>query len=392
MFHPVCRFALRMRNPDNRAPAQTASERMTPATRYFDLPSPFVMKRGGELANARIAYETWGELNAGRDNALLILTGLSPSAHAASSCEDPKPGWWEDIVGPAKAIDTRRFYVICVNSLGSCRGSTGAASTNPATGKVYGPDFPDLSLEDVANSAHLLVQHLGIATLRVLVGPSMGGMSAQAYGILHPGSAENLILISTAAHAEPFAIGIRSLQREAIRSDPNWNDGHYTDETYPLMGMRLARKLGVVTYRSAPEWRERFERERIPVEDRENKPFAPEFQIESYLEAHARRFAGSFDPNCYLQLSRAMDRFEVVEYGGSVRAGLSRIKARRALVIGVHSDILFPEHQQHEIAQGLQAAGVATEYQAFPSIQGHDAFLVDIPRFSSAIAQFLAQV
>ncbi|HEX6834784.1 MAG TPA: homoserine O-acetyltransferase [Rudaea sp.] len=360
------------------------------ARRYFDLPSPFAFKRGGALTGARLAYETWGTLSAARDNAIFILTGLSPGAHAASNAEDPTPGWWEEMLGPGKPIDTDRWFVICANTLGSCKGSTGAASINPATGEPYRLEFPDLTLEDVANASYELVRHLGIEQLACLVGNSMGGMSALAYLVLHPHSARTHISISTAPQAQPFAIAIRSLQREAIRLDPNWNAGHYDDDRYPEAGMSIARKLGVITYRSAMEWVGRFARIRLDHEARPDDPFGAEFQIESYLAGHAKRFVRSFDPNCYLYLSRASDWFDVAEYGdGSVAAALKRVDVARALVIGVSTDILFPLSQQEEITEGLRSAGVAVEFVPLDSPQGHDAFLVDIERFGAAIRTFL---
>lgn len=362
------------------------------ARRYFDLSSPFPMKRGGALSGARIAYETWGTLSPARDNAILILTGLSPSAHAASNEADPSPGWWQDMLGPGKHIDTDRWYVICVNTLGSCKGSTGPASIDPASGEPYRLRFPELTLEDAANAAFELVRGLGIERLACLLGNSMGGMTALAYLIQHPGSVRSHISISTAPQAQPFAIAIRSLQREAIRLDPNWNEGHYDEAHYPETGMSIARKLGVITYRSAMEWVGRFARIRLESDQREDDPFGVEFQIESYLAGHARRFVHSFDPNCYLYLSRASDWFDIAEYGGSVAAGLERIAVERALVIGVETDILFPLTQQQEIADGLAAGGAEVDLVALDSPQGHDAFLVDIARFGAAIAAFLGRM
>ena len=367
---------------------------MPDARRYFDLPSPFPMKRGGELAGAHLAYETWGTLNTARDNALLILTGLSPSAHVASNALDPTQGWWEDMVGPGKPIDTERWFVICANTLGSCKGSTGPTDINPATGDAYRLDFPELTLEDAANASYALVRGLGIEKLACLVGNSMGGMSALAYLVQHPGSARMHISISTAAQAQPFAIAIRSLQREAIRLDPHWNNGRYDDEQYPETGMSIARKLGVITYRSAMEWVGRFARIRLDSEQREEQPFAVEFQVESYLAAHAQRFVRSFDPNSYLYLSRASDWFDIAEHSpkgsaSNVEAALKRIDVERALVIGVETDILFPLPQQEQIAEGLRHAGVEVDFVALDSPQGHDAFLVDIPRFGAAIGRFL---
>ena len=370
---------------------------MPDARRYFELSSPFAMKRGGTLVGARLAYETWGTLNAARDNAIVILTGLSPSAHAAANAIDPTPGWWEEMLGPGKPIDTNRWFAICVNSLGSCKGSTGPASVDPVTGNVYKLTFPELTLEDAGNSAFELVRGLGIEHLACLIGNSMGGMSALGWLVNHPGSVRAHVSISTAPQAQPFAIAIRSLQREAIRLDHNWNDGNYDDANYPEAGMSIARKLGVITYRSAMEWVGRFARIRLDAEARpDDDPFGVEFQVESYLAGHARRFVRSFDPNCYLYLSRASDWFDVSEYSGaeaghgSVAIALKRIDVERALVIGVSTDILFPLSQQEEIADGLRAAGAHVDFVALDSPQGHDAFLVDIPRFGAAIAAFLA--
>ena len=371
---------------------------MPDATKFFDLPSPFPMKRGGALIGARLAYETWGTLGAARDNAIFILTGLSPGAHAASNAQDASPGWWEEMLGPGKPIDTNRWFVICANSLGSCKGSTGPASIDPATGKVYKLTFPDLSLEDIANASHALVTHLGIERLACLIGNSMGGMSALGYLETHRGSARTHISISTAPQAQPFAIAIRSLQREAIRLDPHWHNGEYDDEHYPAAGMSIARKLGVITYRSAMEWVGRFARIRLDQDKREDDPFATEFAVESYLDSHARKFVRSFDPNCYLYLSRASDWFDVSEYAGpspgkdAVAVALARIKLERALVIGVSTDILFPLSQQQEIADGLRAAGAEVDFVPLDSPQGHDAFLVDIARFGAAISAFLAKL
>ena len=265
------------------------------ATRTIDLPSPYVLRRGGQLVGARLAYETWGELAADRGNAVLILTGLSPGAHAASCAADPTPGWWEAMIGPGKAIDTSRHFVICVNSLGSCKGSTGAAAIDPATGLPYRLNFPELTLEDIAASSRHWLAARGVTHLRALIGPSMGGMTTLAFAVMFPGFASNLVLISTAPHSLPFATAIRSVQREAIRRDPLWKDGNYSADAWPENGFRIARKLGMVTYRSPQEWRSRFGRKRMNAPD--PRPFEREFEVEAYLDAHADRFVGSFDPD-----------------------------------------------------------------------------------------------
>jgi homoserine O-acetyltransferase len=369
-----------------------------PASTFLALPSPFAIKRGGALHGAHVAYETWGTLNAARDNAILILTGLSPSAHAASHADNPEPGWWEAMIGPGKPIDTQRWFVICPNSLGSCKGSTGPASNDPATGELYRLTFPELSIEDVANAAHALIQGLGIDQLACTIGCSMGGMSALAYTSLHAGSTRAQVNISGAVQSLPFSIAIRSLQREAIRLDPQWNEGAYTDAIYPENGMRMARKLGVITYRSSLEWSGRFGRVRLDGEQREGEdPFGLEFQVESYLEGHARRFVRQFDPNCYLYLSRSMDWFDLADHGGGDPTQALHDIAQggalqRALVIGVQTDILFPLQQQEQIADGLRAGGAEVTFAPLPSPQGHDAFLVDIARFGPTIRNFLGDL
>jgi homoserine O-acetyltransferase len=203
-------------------------------TRYVALPSPFAMKRGGELRGARMAYETWGTLNEARDNAVLILSGLTPSAHAAANGDNPEAGWWEAMLGPGKAIDSDRFFVVCVNSLGSCKGSTGPASLDPATRQPYRLDFPELSIEDGANAAFEVVKALGIDTLACVIGNSMGGMTALAFLKLHPGAARAHINVSGSARALPFSIAIRSLEREAIRLDRSLAIGVHTDILFPL--------------------------------------------------------------------------------------------------------------------------------------------------------------
>ena len=324
-------------------------------------------------------------------------TARMPDAHAASNDANPEPGWWEAMVGPGKAIDTDRWFVICSNALGSCKGSSGPASANPDTGEPYRLDFPELSIEDGAEAAAHLVRTLGVDQLACVVGNSMGGMVSLAMLARHPGIARTHINISGAAKALPFSIAIRSLQREAIRLDPNWNNGCYDDASYPESGMRMARKLGVITYRSALEWDGRFGRVRLDSDRADDDPFGLEFEVESYLEAHARRFVRRFDPNCYLYLSRSMDWFDLGDHCAGrcgdaetdTRAGLAAIRIEKALAIGAETDILFPLQQQREIAEGLRAGGADASFLPLPSPQGHDAFLVDFDRFAPAVRGFL---
>lgn len=368
-----------------RAPMLSATRLMS-ATRYLPLPERFAIRNGGELCNARLAYETWGTLSPARDNAVLILTGMSPGAHAASNAEDPSEGWWEAIIGPGKAIDTGRFFVLCANNLGSCRGSTGAASDDPATGRPYRMRFPRLSLEDIAQAKLALLDHFGIARAHAVIGPSMGGMTALALLAIAPGRVARAALMSTAMQATPMAIALRSLQRDIVLADPGFAGGQYQHPADVRSGMGLARKLGVITYRSAEEWLTRFGRSRIEGVD--PQALTHEFQIEGYLQGHADRWAGSFDPACYLYLSHAMDGFELSAHGEPA-AVLRRAELDQALVIGVATDLLFPLWQQDELARTFEAAGVATRFAALPSVQGHDSFLVDIERFAPPIRDLL---
>jgi homoserine O-acetyltransferase len=233
------------------------------------------------------------------------------------------------------------------------------------------------------------VKSLGIERLGAVAGSSMGGMTALAYALLFPKRVRALVQVSCAVHSLPFAIALRSLQREMIRSDPDWRGGDYSPESQPIRGMRLARKLGMITYRSAAEWRVRFGRERVSQQSGE--AFGLTFEIESYLEAHALKFIGGFDANCYLYLSRAMDLFDAAAHGGgSLEKAFARIGAEHALVIGVETDFLFPLDQQRELARLLEAPGRRLDFHELPSIQGHDSFLVDMARFRPVIGEFLA--
>ena len=371
-----------------RTPSSSAAD--LPARRFARLAAPLRLYRGGVIEHPVVAYECWGRLNAARDNAIVIFTGLSPSAHAASSQADPRPGWWETMIGEGRPIDTGRFFVVCINSLGSPFGSSSPASVDPATGSSFGIAFPEIAVEDIAAAGREALRSLGIERVAAAIGPSLGGMVVLAYGAQFPGEVENLVSISGAAQATPFAIALRSLQREMVRSDPSWRGGNYPPGRGPRLGLRLARKLGTITYRSQQEWDERFGRRRVPETAGLSGDFRPQFEVEAYLEHQALRFADIFDANAYLYLSRAMDQFDLAEHGGgSLAAAFDRIKVRRSLVIGVETDMLFPVAQQREIVDHLRSSGGSVEFHAFPSLQGHDAFLSDLARFEPALGEFV---
>jgi homoserine O-acetyltransferase len=293
------------------------------------------------------------------------------------------------MAGPGKPIDTTRYFVVCINSLGSCFGSTGPASIDPQTGKPYRLTFPVLTVEDIATAARHVLDHLQIERVDTVIGCSMGGMTALAFALLLPQRVKRLVSISSAARSLPFSIALRSLQREIIRKDPAWANGNYDlGGSGPVTGMRLARKLGMITYRSAAEWAERFGRERATDYNESDNSFGITFEVESYLENHANRFIGAFDANCYLYLSRAMDLFDAADHGGSLAVSFAKLQLEEALVIGVETDFLFPAAQQKELARALENHVEKVTFTRLASMQGHDSFLVDMDRFRPAVAAF----
>lgn len=360
------------------------------ATHILSLPAPLILHRGGSLAEVEVGYQCWGTLNAAKDNAVLLFTGISPSPHAASNAVDPNPGWWEFMIGPGKPLDSDRYFIVCVNSLGSCFGSTGPASAHPEDGEPYRMRFPDLSVEDIAVAAHEAIRLLGIECLHSVVGPSMGGMAALSYAKQFADEVNGLVVISAAAQALPFAIAIRSLQREVVRNDPEWCDGNYAVGAGPVRGITTARKLGLTSYRSPQEWQQRFGHLELDPSKRSDEPFGIQFQIESYLHHNAKKFSEVFDANCFLYLSRALDWFSLADGFDSMEEALRSMELDRALIIGVETDILFPLDQQAELADGLRAGGVDVDFAALPCIQGHDAFLVDEARFSEPMRRFFS--
>lgn len=345
------------------------------------LPEPFRLHGGGELRGAVVAYESWGQLDAARSNAILLFTGLSPSAHAASSRQNLRPGWWELMIGPGCALDTSKFFVVCVNSLGSCFGSTGPTSLDPATGKPYGVRFPAIAIEDIARGGHAVLEHLGIERAHAVGGPSLGGSTVLAYVALFPKAARHLLSISGTDAASAHAIALRSIQRDIVAADPAFRQGDYPADAPPRNGLALARKIGTVTYRSADELQQRFGR----APSREGRDFA----VQDHLAQQGARFADSFDAHCYLQLSRAMDRFDLAAHGDPAQV-LRRAALRSALVVGVRRDALFTLAEQAALAALLRAAGVNTEFAELDSLTGHDAFLVDFTNFDALLRPWFA--
>jgi homoserine O-acetyltransferase len=337
----------------------------------FHYPHPFRGYWGGELPEFSIAYETWGSLSPQRDNAILLHTGLSASSHARSHECNARPGWWEEFVGPGSAIDTDRFFVICTNLLGGCYGSTGPSSTDPRSGRPYATDFPILTVQDLVRAQLLLLDHLGIDRLHASVGASLGGMQSLMVAALTPERVDRIVSISAAARSHPQSIAMRFVQRQAVMADPEWRDGHYYGESFPHRGLRVAREMGTITYRSGPEWLERFGRARDP---KAPPRLGEDFQVERYLAYQGDKFCLQYDPNSYLYISKAMDLFDLIDAEDD-EPRLANVRCP-TLVIGVTSDLLFPVWQQRELAELLEKGGAPTTYVELDAPFGHDTFLI----------------
>jgi len=356
---------------------------ITPATELIELHGTHTLERGGELYNLSVAVERFGPEGA---PVVLVFTGLSPSAHIASSEKDPSKGWWEFIVGSGKAIDTDKYHLVCVNSIGSCKGSTGPASIDPRTGESYDKDFPDITVWDIAEFTARAMEQIDITDIHCVVGPSMGGMTALAWIACRPGRTKHMLNISSASEADPFAIALRSLQREIIKADPEYIQGRYGKDMSPVPGMVLARVLGLISYRSGIEWRNRFGRQRTTVESAYPDQ---EFEIESYLKRNAERFCKEFDPNSYIKLSQSMDWFSFREKYAEPARQIAICGLRTASVMAVSSDMLFPVYQQRALYDLLVNSGSEVDYHLVECPYGHDAFLVEEQQFSNLISEYM---
>ncbi|KFH45611.1 serine-O-acetyltransferase-like protein [Hapsidospora chrysogenum ATCC 11550] len=345
------------------------------ATQDYHCTQPLLLDWGGILPEFHIAYETWGTLNADRSNAILLHTGLSASSHAHSTEANPSPGWWEKFIGPGRPLDTNRFFVVCTNVIGGCYGSTGPGSIDPGNGERYATRFPILTMDDMVRAQFRLLDHLNIDQLYASVGSSMGGMQSLAAGVLFPNRVRRIASISGCARSHPYSIAMRHTQRQVLMMDPNWNRGFYYGRVPPHAGMKLAREIATVTYRSGPEWEQRFGRRRADP----SKPPAlcPDFLIETYLDHAGEKWCLTYDPNSLLYVSKAMDLFDLgIE---NQRATASRRAARQ-------EQLLKQQQQQQEQTPGTTttAAAAAADptcsltlpsepYQEQPSSQISDA-------------------
>jgi homoserine O-acetyltransferase len=344
---------------------------------------------GATLAPIEIAYETYGELNAAKTNAILVLHAFSGDAHAAGiSHETGKPGWWDNMIGPGKAFDTNRYFVICTNVLGGCRGTTGPASINPATGCPYAMSFPVITIGDMVRAQKMLIDWLGIPRLLSVSGGSMGGMQALEWAVAFPESVVSAIPIASTSRHSAQQIAFNEVGRQAIMADPDWSEGNYYGRTPPARGLAVARMVGHITYMSDDSMREKFGR-RLRGKENFSFGFDVDFEVESYLRYRGSQFVTRFDANSYLYITKAMDYFDLATGRGSMAAALERTRAR-FLVISFSSDWLYPSYQSQEMVRALRSRNRDVAYVELQSNYGHDSFLVDVAEQTDLVRGFLA--
>ncbi|WP_406669842.1 homoserine O-acetyltransferase [Methanolobus sp. ZRKC4] len=357
-------------------------------TKDFNLPDELVLENGEKLRDVHLAYETYGNLNADKSNAILVCHALTGDAHAAGwHSGDKKPGWWDTLIGPGKALDTGKFFVICSNILGGCKGSTGPSSINPETGNPYGLEFPVITIGDIVRAQKELVNHLGIQKLFAVIGGSMGGVQVLQWTTSYPESVSKAIAIATTSRSSPQQIAFNEVARIAIASDPDWNKGDYYTGNSPTHGLALARMIGHITYLSDDSMQEKFGRR---LQDKENYDFNIDFdfEVESYLHYQGQSFTKRFDANSYLYITKALDYFDLSR-NGSLKEGLKDVKAK-FLVIAVSSDWLYPPYQSREIVAALSANDKEATYREIESNYGHDAFLLESGQLGYLIGNFLS--
>ncbi|KAM9898600.1 hypothetical protein OXX69_009807 [Metschnikowia pulcherrima] len=404
--------------------------------------TPTFFDNGGFLPEYQIAYESWGTLSAEKDNLILIHTGLSASSHAKSQPKNLKKGWWENFIGPGKYIDTDKYFVVCTNVLGGCYGSTGPSSKDPANDDYYATGFPIITVNDMVRAQRELVRDVfGVKKLHASVGASMGGMQSLAYAWEFPEEVEKVVSISGCARSHPYSIALRHTQRQVLMSDPNWNRGFYYEKVPPHIGMKLAREIATVTYRSGPEWESRFGR--VRADDSKPVAFCPDFLVETYLDHAGEKFCLEYDANSLLYVSKAMDMFDLglasrtkaqqrrgqaelssgkaflgkadkanvpdspyqeknsaahisaEESRKDLEDGLKKISHKSIMVVGVESDILFPVWQQREIASSLRATSPRDDNIEYFELgtdisnYGHDTFLLSLDDFGPHVREFI---
>jgi len=362
---------------------------VSPQTAHFDEPLPLAC--GRSLAPWQLVYETYGALNEARSNAVLICHALSGHHHAAGFHHEgeKKPGWWDSCIGPGKPIDTRRFFVVSLNNLGGCNGSTGPASINPASGKAYGADFPLVTVEDWVKSQALLADRLGIAQWAAVIGGSLGGMQALQWSISYPERIRNCIAIAAAPRLSAQNIAFNEVARQAILTDPDFFGGHFKEQgAIPKRGLMLARMVGHITYLSDDAMGEKFGRG-LKNEKLNYDFHSVEFQVESYLRYQGEEFSGRFDANTYLLMTKALDYFDPAAASGGDLAKTLEVAEANFCLMSFTTDWRFPPARSREIVNALLRARKNVSYLEIDAQQGHDAFLLPIPRYLQGLSTYL---
>ena len=409
----------RMATPAPRESRQSRQLKTAPGsagiveTVHLDLPRPLRLDCGYELYPIRIAYETYGTLSAARDNVILVCHALSGDAHAAGIAKTPPPestrdgfgaedrdhttakglGWWDGMIGPGKAFDTDRFFVVSTNLLGGCRGTTGPSSSNPATGRPYGSDFPVITVADMVRAERAFLDELGIPRLAAVAGGSLGGMQAFEWAILYPDQVDAIVAIASTHAIQPQGLAWNAVARNAIMADPAWQAGHYYGTgRKPDAGMGIARMVGHITYLSAKSVGDKFGRRLQFADDIRYTVTDPEFEVENYLRHQADTFVKRFDANTYLYTSRALTYFDLArQYGNGTLTDALRHVSARTLLIAFSSDWLYPPAGSEELAEALRALGKDVELHVIDAPYGHDCFLLEEARQTPMIQGFLAR-
>ncbi len=379
------------------APASTAKPRYQAdgevglvSPRDFVHSQPFTFKSGQVIPGFKLRYETYGTLNATRSNAILICHALSGDHHCAGwhLPEDKKPGWWNNLIGPGKAVDTRRFFVVCANVLGGCQGSTGPSSTNPESGRPYGILFPFVTIRDMVRAQRMLLEHLGVTELHAVIGGSMGGMQALLFAIEYPAFVRRVLPMATTGRESAQAIAFNEVGRQAIMQDPAWNRGDYPKETGPRVGLAIARMMAHITYVSDASMDRKFGRRKKENAPSDAYTFDVQFEVEGYLRHQGQSFINRFDANSYLYITRALDQFDLAQAYGSLEAAFAHVEAE-TLIVGFTSDWLFPPEQNRTLALALLRAGKRASYAELSTDLGHDSFLLESEELYSLVRGFL---
>lgn len=358
-------------------------------SRHVTLPGPLRLDGGVLLSPVEIAYETYGNLAPDGGNAILICHALTGDQHVASPHPvTGKPGWWTRMVGPGKPVDPDRHFIICANVLGSCMGSSGPATINPATGKPWGMEFPVITIRDMVRAQAMLLDHLGVERLKAVVGGSMGGMQALSWPATFPDRVEAAVVIASTARHSAQNIAFHEVGRQAVMADPRWNGGAYYDGEPPAAGLAVARMAAHITYLSEAGLTEKFGR-RLQAREAKSFGFDADFQIESYLRHQGLSFVDRFDANAYLYITRAMDYFDLAEEHGGLLANAFRETRARFCLVSFDTDWLYPTRDSRAIVHALNAAGAPVSFVELSSPFGHDAFLLEAPELNRVVDGFL---